>query len=82
MLSYQVRPTDSGFICLFVEMKDVGLVEINLSGFFKEEHFITTLYSQADVYVKTLNPATQLEIFQIFHETAIVTGKQIGRAHV
>ena len=76
MLSYQVRPTDSGFICLFVEMKDVGVVEINLSGFFKEEHFITTLYSQADMYVKTLNPTTQLEIFQIFHDTAVKEDSQ------
>ena len=71
MLDYRVGPSDSGFNCLWVTMKDVGVVEVNLTDFFKEEHYLSTLYAQADMYVKTLNPAAQAEVYSIFHDTFI-----------
>lgn len=71
MLDYRVGPSDSGFNCLWVTMKDVGVIEVNLTDFFKEEHYLSTLYAQADMYVKTLNPATQAEVYSIFHDTFI-----------
>lgn len=81
MLSYHVGPSDSGFNCLWVTMPDVGVVEVNLTDFYKEEHFLSTLYSQADMYVKTLSPEAQLEVYSIIHDTFIKEHSQSYGEH-
>lgn len=68
MLSYHVGPSDTGFNCLWVTLEGKGTVEVNLVDFYKDENNLTTLYSQADQYVKTLAPEVQQEIFDIYHQ--------------
>lgn len=71
MLNYVVGPSDSGFNCLWVTLEGTGTVEINLTEFYKEENYLSTLYTHADMYVKTLAPEAQQEIYSIFHDTFI-----------
>ncbi len=69
MLSYKIGTSEYGFNCLQVSYEGSGIIEINLTDFYKDENFLSTLYEHVDMYVKCLSPDTQKEIYSIFHDT-------------
>lgn len=69
MLNYKIGTSEYGFNCLQVSFEGSGIIEINLTDFYKDENFLSTLYEHVDMYVKELTPDTQHEIYAIFHDT-------------
>lgn len=69
MLSYNTGVSEYGFNCLRVAFQGAGIIEVNLTDFYKDENNLDTLYEHVDLYVKGLAPEVQKEIYAIFHDT-------------
>lgn len=68
MLTYKTATSEYGITSLWVKYPNCETLEIDLMEFYKDKSNLATIYDHANLYVQTLNPEAQKEVYQIFHD--------------